>query len=196
MEELYKDGVSQIMSHLSRRDLINLTSVSVKMYGYRDYFFDNFTVDLGEIDFVQIFIDKSHNDLHRFLQKIVNVSNVNEFRFLKMMDSCKLRKISFDSEFNESVDNLPDGITHLTFRYFFNQSVDNLPSSLTHLILGHHFNQSIDNLPSSITHLTLNFRFNKPINNLPSSLSELTLDRTYSLPLDKVPSTVKITLKN
>ncbi len=37
----------------------------------------------------------------------------------------------------------------------FNQSIDNLPNSITHLTLGWNFNQSINNLPNKITHLTL-----------------------------------------
>jgi len=69
----------------------------------------------------------------------------------------------FGSQFNQSINNLPSGITHLTFSYYFNQSVNNLhpkgcsknstdgccsccPSSITHLTFGYKFNQSVDNL--------------------------------------------------
>src|SRR3546814_5776508 len=43
---------------------------------------------------------------------------------------------SFGSNFDQSVDNLPNSITYLTFGYSFNQSVDNLPKSITHLTFG------------------------------------------------------------
>ncbi len=35
-----------------------------------------------------------------------------------------------------SINNLPNSITHLTFDYEFNQPLDNLPNSVIHLIFG------------------------------------------------------------
>jgi hypothetical protein len=58
------------------------------------------------------------------------------------------------SVFDNSVDNLPLSLTHLTFGYWFNKPVDNLPLSLTHLTFGDRFNQPVDNLPNNLTHLT------------------------------------------
>jgi hypothetical protein len=42
----------------------------------------------------------------------------------------------YKSQFNQSVDNLPKNLTHLTFGFYFNQTVDNLPKKLTHLTFG------------------------------------------------------------
>ena len=61
----------------------------------------------------------------------------------------------------------------------FNQSVDNLPSSITHLTFGFHFNQKVENLPSSITHLTFWYCFNQEVNNFPKELKKIKCSENY-----------------
>ena len=39
----------------------------------------------------------------------------------------------------------------------FNLSVDNLPQNLQNIIFGYHFNQTVDNLPQNLQNLTLSF---------------------------------------
>jgi hypothetical protein len=47
------------------------------------------------------------------------------------------------SEFNQTVDNLPNKIKHLIFGYKFNKEVNNLPKSLIILTFGNEFYQKI-----------------------------------------------------
>lgn len=123
--------------------------------------------------------------------------------------------LTFDDDFNESVDNcIPDSVTHLTFGCSFNRSIINcipksithltfgrdfnqaitccIPSSVTHLTFGRVFNQSIsDCIPGSVTHLTFGNRFNQPIENLPTSITHLRFGYYFNQPIDdKIPRSV------
>jgi len=133
-------------------------------------------------------------------------SNIHNFNkdddILKLMRQYK--KIAFGDKFNDNVDFLPDGITHLHLGCKFNKPLNNLPLSLKYLTiasnkiswcdfsesldflpagleylsikLSNKFNNSIDYLPSSLKYLYLGCKaFKHPINNLPHNLSELTL---------------------
>ena len=64
----------------------------------------------------------------------------------RLKDRYDIHKIK---DFDQSLDTLPQTLTHLTFGHHFNQSVDNLPQSLTHLIFGFNFNQTVDKGPLS-----------------------------------------------
>ncbi len=93
------------------------------------------------------------------------------------------KKINFGDKFNQPIDYLPDGITHLRFGMKFNQPIDNLPQTLKYLNISSdecaycEFNQPIDNLPNSLEWLCiiLNKKFNHPIDNLPIGLKKLYL---------------------
>eukprot|EP00026_Physarum_polycephalum_P003207 Phypoly_transcript_03217.p1 GENE.Phypoly_transcript_03217~~Phypoly_transcript_03217.p1 ORF type:complete len:415 (+),score=57.87 Phypoly_transcript_03217:1234-2478(+) len=94
-------------------------------------------------------------------------------------------------EFNQKIDFLPPGLTHLTIGgYSFNQKVDSLPCTLTHLALGHGFNSSLDHLPPSLTHLTLNFSFNRLVDHLPRYLTHLTFGTQFDQPITCLPSSL------
>ena len=99
-----------------------------------------------------------------------------------------LSRSYYGSIFNQSIDNLPLSVTHLTLGYNFSQPINSLPSSLTHLTFGGEFNHPIDNLPSSLTHLTLGYLFDQPIDNLPPTLTHLTLGNNFNQPVDLLPS--------
>jgi hypothetical protein len=131
----------------------------------------------------------------------------------------KYSKLTLKYCFNQSVDNLPNTITHLTLGGCFNKSVDNLPYSLTHLTLGgnfngsldylpnsltylkignyyprkgmQYFNQSVDNLPPNLTHLILGGVFNKLIDNLPHSLVYLEIDYMFNQTIRHIPNNLK-----
>jgi len=110
--------------------------------------------------------------------------------------------------FNQSVDNLPNSITHLSLgtkvpigeiseylqQYYtmesFNQSVDNLPLNLTNLTFGDDFNQSVDNLPSNIKVLTFGISFNQPVNKLPLSILELNFGYKFNQPVNNLPLSI------
>ncbi len=69
-----------------------------------------------------------------------------------------LKEITFDSDFNEPIDNLPSCLKTLDFGFDSN------------------FNQPINNLPSSLETLRLSYKFNHPIDNFPLSLSRFILE--------------------
>lgn len=109
-------------------------------------------------------------------------------------------------------ENLPNGITHLTFGWYFSQPVDCLPNTLTHLIFGVNFNCPVDNLPESLlclylgfnftgsvdslpknlTNLTLSYAFNNTVNSLPKSLISITFLEMFNQSIDNLPNSVKI----
>jgi hypothetical protein len=94
------------------------------------------------------------------------------------------------SKFNQSVDNLPNTLTHINFGRRFNQSVDNLPNNLTHLTFGAWFNQSVDSLPNNLTHLTFGVGFNQSVDYLPKNLTHLTFGYSFNQKVDSLPSTL------
>jgi hypothetical protein len=83
-------------------------------------------------------------------------------------------------DFNQTVNNLPKNLTHLTFGFLFNQPVDNLPKTLTHLTFGFNFNQQVDNLPCNIKYLSIDCN-SKIINNLPQFIEELVIKTKYGI---------------
>lgn len=94
-----------------------------------------------------------------------------------------ITSLTFGSEFNQPLDNLPPSLKRLKFISVssFSHSLDNLPPSLTHL-LGVHFNQPVDHLPSSLVQLELFGTFNQPIDHLPASLTHLSLGMHFGFP--------------
>ncbi len=99
--------------------------------------------------------------------------------------------MTFGSLFNQSVNNLPNNLTHLTFGDYFDQEVDNLPNNLTHLNFGDNFNQSVDKLPNNLTHLTFGIRFNQSVENLPANLTHLTFGYEFNQSVNSLPDTIK-----
>jgi hypothetical protein len=138
--------------------------------------------------------------------KYLNCSNNKITSLLNLPDemtgiNCKsnpLKELYYP--FNIKPKKYPSNLTHLTFGKKFNQSIDNLPNSLTHLIFNSidgDFNQSMDNLPESITHIILSKKYNKPLDNLPLSLINLQTGYSYNYPLDNLPNSLnKLTIGN
>ena len=100
-------------------------------------------------------------------------------------------EFSYSCIFNDTVDDLPDTLTHLIFGYAFNKSVDKLPATLTHLTFGYNFNQSVDKLPATLTHLTFGHKFNQSIENLPNNITHLSLDDNFTKEIHKLPAKLK-----
>jgi hypothetical protein len=95
------------------------------------------------------------------------------------------------SQFNKSVDNLPNKITRLAFGRYFNQSVNNLPKNLTHLLFTDCFNQSVNSLPNNLTHLTFGYCFNESVNSLPSTLIEIGFWSHCSKIKNNIPNSIE-----
>ncbi len=144
----------------------------------------NYITNNDTIIFSPSFNDELDYKLLNVYKKII-FSNYDLF---EKYENNNLENIKYiGSNFNQSVDNLPSDITHLTFGYEFNQTVNNLPSSLTHLTFDYEFNQTVNNLPSSITNLTFGLRFNQSVDNLPSDITHLTFGYYFNQSLNNLP---------
>lgn len=108
----------------------------------------------------------------------------------------KYKKLILGDLFNQSIDFLPLGITHLQLGRKFNKPINNFPRSLLYLtIASNHisycdFNQSLDYLPESLEYLIikLNKNLNIPINNLPGGLKYLHfMCKTFNYPINNLP---------
>jgi hypothetical protein len=63
--------------------------------------------------------------LAKYLKNVYNLTNVN---VIPNNQFNNLSHISFDDDFNQSIEDLPKTLTSLTFGYCFNQPINNLPS--------------------------------------------------------------------
>jgi len=106
------------------------------------------------------------------------------------------KKVIIGDLINQSIDFLPEGVTHLQLGRRFNKPIMNLPLTLTHLIIAANeiaycdFNQSLDYLPEGLEYLIikLNQVFKMPINNLPKSLKHLRFScKVFHHPINNLP---------
>jgi hypothetical protein len=119
-----------------------------------------------------------------------------------------IEEIHIGRFFNKPINNLPSTLKKLIICSYelnyskFNESLDNLPNGLECLVLKliENYNHTLDNLPSNLKELHLVIKnFNQPLNNLPEGLEKLIVSKfnfygTYSLPstLKEVNITYKI----
>lgn len=208
METLPKDIIKIIFASSNKSDIINVTSVSVKMYEHRDYFFENFPISGEKIDFMEVSFTGSIDRVKKFLDKIVylrmtdtklinyhNFDNVRKIYYAAHSYNTELlnrlpsgtTELEFNNHFRGNVNNIKPRITHLTFGWAFDKPIDHLPDTVTHLTFGRNFNQPVDNLPSSLTHLTFGRDFNKPVDKLSSSIINLKFGNRFNQPVDNLP---------
>jgi hypothetical protein len=135
-----------------------------------------------------IFAPSFNNELDCVLLKdyikiIFSNYNLSSDLFEKYENNNLQDLIHIGSHFNQSVDNLPSTITHLTFGYYsnFNQPVDNLPSSITYLYFGYQssFNQSLNNLPRFTEFIQLPYKYDNKILNMPKRLKKIKCSTKY-----------------
>ena len=82
-------------------------------------------------------------------------NNIKMLRLIsKKFNECITENITFNFVTTHVPEKIPKHIVRLKLCDNFDGSVDNLLNNITHLIFGHDFNQSVDNLPNSVTHLT------------------------------------------
>lgn len=98
--------------------------------------------------------------------------------------------LKFGYNFNQNVNELPNNLKKLTFGYKFNQTVDKLPNSLKKLKFGNSFNQKVDKLPNNLNKLTFGFAFNQPVDKLSNFLTHLKFEWSFNHPIDKLPNSL------
>lgn len=108
----------------------------------------------------------------------------------------KYKKVIIGDAFNQSIDFIPDCITHLQLGCSFNKPIMNLPRSLKYLMIAAtqiaycDFNQSLDYLPEDLESLTMKLtsNFTMPINNLPQRLKHLYfICKNFRHPINNLP---------
>lgn len=116
------------------------------------------------------------------------IDNINKIIFKNQHKGAK--KIT-KSQFNKSVDNLPERLKIICFGYSFNQPVDNLPFMLEWIEFGYSFNQRVDMLPNNIRYLVFGIMFNQPIDDLPTSIEYLMLGENFNQNLNNLPNSIQ-----
>ena len=93
------------------------------------------------------------------------------------MNSTIQKILKFGAEFNEPIDNLPEGVEEIHFAYLseYSHPLNNLPQSLKYLRLGVSYNQPLDFLPSGLETLIISYHFKHPMINFPIGLKRLGL---------------------
>merc|ERR1711865_1108691 len=101
-----------------------------------------------------------------------------------------ITRITFGYCFIQPVDELPAHITQITFGYCFDRPVDALPIRLTHLTFANDFNQTVNHLPPQVTHITFGSSFNQSVNELPDSITHVTFGRSFNQSVDELPDSI------
>lgn len=129
------------------------------------------------------------------IKQNILINNENTPDIINALKTCK--QISLQEYFEETLDCLPDEITHISIHYKcnFNHPINNLPYNLKCLhILSKSFIQPLDNLPLGIEELFIgNMNYNLPLDNLPNGLKILKFMRLskYNQQLRNLPSTIE-----
>ena len=138
---------------------------------------------------------------YSFNQKLDNLPQTLNYLYLNLMyeqeintlpENIILIEFTSNSNFNKTIDHLPNRLQHLRLCSNFNHKINNLPNTLTYLELGTDFNHNLDNLPNSLIVLKLDYSFDNPLDNLPSSLQCLLIYGKYNRPLNNLPFNLKI----
>ncbi len=104
----------------------------------------------------------------------------------------KFNNVSFGNAINESLDILPDTITHLSIWNSCDIPIYKFPSNLIELELSNNHNYIIDNLPQTLEILSIGkFTYDKnskPFSNYPPNLKKLKISSNNSTGFDNLPS--------
>ena len=128
------------------------------------------------------------NTFNKSVDKLLNPN----FGTNKPKPQTKLTHLVFGSNFNNTVNYLPDSIQYLYFGPAFNKSVNNLPNSLIFISFGSEFNCSVDNLPNNLKHIEFGFDFNCTLDNLKFGIKTIKFKNGHCKKyINKLPSSVE-----
>jgi hypothetical protein len=131
----HADIIKDIFEHLRKEEAKMLLNKD-RSYSLLKLFYSTYTFDIKELINENAYINES---VRKNVRKITGVNNLDEVVLFE-----HLTHLTFDEDFNQPVNNLPQGLTPLE---------ESRRSWLTHLTFGRNFNQEVDNLPQSLTHL-------------------------------------------
>lgn len=118
---------------------------------------------------------------------------INEELILKIKTN-KIKKLKFGNHFNQEIDNLPDGITHIYFGEMFNQQINNLPNTITHIYFGDYYNKPLNYLPSTIKFIKFGLHYNLTLENLNFELEHISIPTFYENNIKNLPNIKKLEL--
>ena len=142
-----------------------------------EYFIDNILKNKCSSNlYLSCMLDPSEYDKHRYNYKL-NLQNHLMY--------------TFNSEFNQSVDNLPNTLTHITFGYEFNQEINNLPNSVELIQLPKYYDKKILKIPKELKKVICHekYKFKKDFNNYFVEL--IKLPAKYDKKILKIPKELK-----
>ena len=99
---LYKDIFIEIIKYLNCKDVKSMRLLNREIKEIID-----------NIYFYNLYFDRTKVKYNK--DKIINIFNVSSIKQTK--EYINIKYIEFDDDFNQSVDKLPQSITHLTFTY-------------------------------------------------------------------------------
>ena len=132
-----------------------------------------FTIDKHKLKFSH----KFNEPICRNIVDIIKGNNITE--------------IIFGWDFNQLIDNLPNGIKNIIFcSYYYDLPIDNLPNTIELIKLSKYFDHPLDNLPEGLINLYLSNDTNYDLNNLPNTL-ELLRSGNRDIKINILPQSLK-----
>ncbi len=162
------------------------TSISICDKNY----FNTVTLYLDTNDKLDKNIIKMLSKTH-YKKVVIEYNQVNTITYLKNINKFFYTFPYVTLNFNNSIDEIPDNITHVQIKGIFNQPIYKLSSSLVYLELGYKFNNIIKEYPRTLKYLIFGDCFNQELGNLPENLIYLQLGRNFNKSLDNLPSSIK-----
>lgn len=102
-----------------------------------------------------------------------------------------LEVISYDSDnFDQPIDNLPDGVKMIIFGSTYNRPIIKFPKELLCVNFGFRFNSVISNFPEKLTCIIFGHNFNQLLPELPESLNTIAFGRSFSRTMPKLPDSL------
>ena len=138
-----------------------------------------------------IYIHSNHNE--KFSKEFVKneLSKCSNLIFLDVKSYHTPKNYrNYCSYFDQSINNLPQSITFISFGFYFNKPINNLPQNIEKIFFERYFQyvNPVNNLPQNLKEFRLS-RGNK-INNLPNHLNKFIFDDIKGN-LNNLPKSIK-----
>ena len=148
-------------------------------------------MDYFEVDSEKVYVNQDNKDFNN-AKNIIFSNDFNDdlFNGIPLL-SHSTERITFGEDFNKPLGFdgfgtfLPSNLKILELSGRFNQSIDNLPNGLTnlHFTKNCHFNQPIKKWPSMLEILRFGDKFNTPLFTLPPNLKILEFGDNFNQPI-------------
>jgi hypothetical protein len=125
--------------------------------------------------------------------KITNIyieDSADYVRFYNEPYFRSVKRITFGPNFNESVDNMPNGPEVIVFGDMFNHPTDHLPISTIMIRYGKNYDKPTNHLPAETKYVYFGSHYDQPSNNFPHGLLGVEFGYHYNQLTDNLPTTI------